>query len=72
LLLRGTLTPHPPLPSREKGSKTNFWFPSPLLGEQGGFIFGKASRKGVAEKTERRKVRKNKNKREYQKLDEVD
>jgi len=39
--------------------------------EQGGFICGKVSRKGVAKNRER-KIRKNKNKREYQKLDELD
>jgi len=33
LMLHGTLTPQPPLPSRERRSKPNFWFPSPLLGE---------------------------------------
>ncbi|WP_223805616.1 hypothetical protein [Pseudanabaena sp. UWO310] len=45
-MLRGTniaLTPQPPLPSRERGSKTNFWFPSPLMGEGLGLRGLKAS-----------------------------
>ena len=46
--------------------------PQPPLERQGGFIFGKVRRKGSVEKIKGRKVRKNKNRREYQRLVELD